>query len=128
MIRTMKIFLSAMLFLSLSLPVHAAPVSGAITAAPGSKVYTLDATLWARPRSGEAVVTLPPVRGAVHELLSQPGSYLAIRYPGGEEGSLWAEEVRDWLVALGLEPQLLLMQPGLAHDDRVELQVVQSLK
>ena len=124
----MKTCLLAVLFLCFSLTCHAEPAGNALQAGIGSKVYTLDAALWARPRSGKSVIALPPVREAVHDLLNQPGRQLAIRYPGGEEGSLWAEEVRDWLVALGLEPQLLLMQPGLAHEDRIELQVVQSLK
>jgi hypothetical protein len=128
MMHIMKTYVLPLLLLCFSLPGYAEPVTQALPAAIGAKVHTLDAALWARPRSGQAVVALPPVRAAVHELLNQPDSQLAIRYPGGEEGSLWAQEVRDWLVALGLEPGLLLMQPGLAHDDRIELQVVKSLK
>jgi hypothetical protein len=128
MIGEMKIYVFLILMVGVSLTGHAEPVSNTILTGIGGKTYTLDAALWARPRSGQSVVALPPVRDAVRQLLNQPGSQLAIRYPGGEEGSLWAEEIRDWLVALGLEPQLLIMQPGLAHDDRIELQVVQSLK
>lgn len=111
-----------------SLPAHADPVaSQPLPATTADRVYALDASLWARPRSGEAVAGLAPVREAVQELLGRPGSRLAIRYPGGEEGGLWAQELRDWLVALGVEPELLLMQPGLGRDDLIELQVVKPL-
>jgi hypothetical protein len=124
----MKTFVLSLLLLCFSLPGYAETATQVPPVAIRGKVHTLDAVLWARPRSGQSVAVLPPVRAAVHDLLNQPGSQLAIRYPGGEEGGLWAEEVRDWLVALGLEPRLLLMQPGLARDDRIELQVVKSLK
>lgn len=121
----MKLRAVCLSLLFASLPVHADPVAN--PPAPADQVYTLDASLWARPRSGEAVTGLAPVREAVQALINRPGSRLAIRYPGGEEGGLWAQELRDWLVALGVEPELLLMQPGLGHDDRIELHVVKPL-
>lgn len=128
MIRHMIIRAVYLLLLLTSLTVHADPTaSPPLPGSTADKVYTLDASLWARPRSGAAVAGLAPVREAVQDLVGQPGSRLAIRYPGGEEGGLWAQELRDWLVALGVEPELVLMQPGLGQDDRVELRVVKPL-
>ena len=62
-----------------------------------------------------------PVRDAVGELLANPGSVLQIRYPGGESGSLWAEELRDWLVALGIPQARLKVEPGSADEESIDL-------
>lgn len=88
------------------------------------KVFTIDALLWARPRTGADVSAMPPLRDAVQSMLSNPGSSLAIRYPGGDDGGLWAQELYDWLVSLGIEPAQMNMQPGSAFDDRIELRVI----
>ena len=90
-------------------------------------IHRLSAELWARPRSGARVVAMPAVREAVRALLVAPtGSRLVIRYPGGEEGSLWAEELRVWLVSLGVETPLMDLRPGSSEADQIELLVEQE--
>jgi phage baseplate assembly protein W len=88
------------------------------------KVFIIDALLWARPRTGEAVSAMPPLRNAVQSMLNTPGSRLAVRYPGGDAGGLWAEELFDWLISLGIEADMIVMQPGSAFEDRIELRVI----
>jgi len=84
----------------------------------------LSAELWARPRSGASVAAMPVVRESVQTLLASPeGSKLVIRYPGGEEGSLWAEELRVWLVSLGIDTELMDLRPGSAEPDQIELYI-----
>jgi len=83
---------------------------------------TLSADLWARPRSGTSVASMPAVRESVKKLLSAPsGSKLVIRYPGGEEGSLWAEELHVWLISLGIDASLMDLRPGSSEPDQIEL-------
>lgn len=64
--------------------------------------WGLDASTWARPRSGQAVVAMRPLPQVVRAWSQSPSSRIVIRYPGGEDGELWAHELRDWLVALGV--------------------------
>jgi len=85
------------------------------------KVEILDAEMWARPRTGASVASMSPVRKAVRRLLAAPDTRLVIRFPGGEEGSLWAEELHVWLIALGIDAASMDMRPGSARADQIEL-------
>ncbi|WP_126453275.1 hypothetical protein [Sulfuriflexus mobilis] len=119
----MKILLSLLLslFVGPSLAVESATSLFENTAATGH--YVLSAEQWARPRSGQAVLAMPPVRAAVQQLLNTPGGQLLIRYPGGDEGSIWAEELQNWLISLGIEPTLIEMRPG-SIPAQIELQIM----
>ena len=64
--------------------------------------WTLDAATWARPRSGAAILSMQPLPAVVDAWSKRPGDRIVIHHPGGEGGELWAAELRDWLVALGI--------------------------
>lgn len=83
--------------------------------------YVLLADDWARPRSGDRVAEMPAMRAAVAAWLEQPESTIFVVHPGGEAGSLWGAEVRDWLVALGVEPDHVALRPGGPRDDAILL-------
>ena len=95
------------------LPVHA-----------DSHVFELSAEEWARPRSGDRVTRLPAVRGVMEGWLQASGSLISIHYPGGEAGTLWASELRDWLVALGVPSNAIRIQPGSPSGDLLTLQLI----
>jgi hypothetical protein len=77
---------------------------------------------WARPRSASAVLQMPAVADAMRDWSQAvEGSRLYIRYPGGESGNLWALELRDWLVALGLPLERIVVSPGSARADELLL-------
>lgn len=78
---------------------------------------------WARPRSGAAVVAQPAIRHAVAAWGGDESTQILILYPGGERGTLWGREVHDWLVALGVSPRQLVLQPGGPRDDAVILRL-----
>jgi hypothetical protein len=69
---------------------------------------------------------MPPVRAAVQNLVQTPDSLLLIRYPGGDEGSIWAEELQGWLISLGIEPTLIEMRPG-SIPEQIELQLMTKM-
>ena len=100
--------------LTLSLPLHAADS------------WTLPASMWSRPRSGAAVLDMAPVADAVRAwqaaVREHPQARLVLVHAGGEEGSLWAAELRDWLVALGVPPDAIERVPG-SRADRLELRL-----
>lgn len=70
-------------------------------ATPAS-AWTLDASTWARPRSGATIAAMPPLAEVVDAWSKRPGDRIVIRHPGGEGGDVWAAELRAWLVALGI--------------------------
>lgn len=78
--------------------------------------WKLSAAEWSRPRSGVTVMEMAPVANAVRawqaEHRKHDSARLLLVHPGGEEGSLWASELRDWLIALGLPPQAVELAPG----------------
>ena len=88
--------------------------------------FVLLADDWARPRTGASVVALPAVRAAVDTWRRDERAVIQIVHPGGERGSLWGREVRDWLVALGIPPAHLAILPGGPRDDAVLLRVATS--
>lgn len=89
-------------------------------AAPG---HAIIAEEWAHPRSGEGLSQMESLRDAVREWMDHPDGTLVIRYPGGEEGGLWAGELRAWLVALGVDSRHIELWPGNERPDAVELEV-----
>lgn len=76
---------------------------------------------WSRPRSGESLVQMQGLVNAVKALNTEPLSKLQVRYPGGEEGALWASELRDWLVSLGIPSSRIELYPGQSSQEQITL-------
>jgi len=72
------------------------------TAEAAERQFQLSAEEWSRPRQGDQLVAYPGLNEAVREWSQHGVDRLRIRYPAGEAGELWAEELRDWLIALGV--------------------------
>ncbi len=85
--------------------------------------FALDAAEWARPRSAEAVTAMPAVRDAVRAWAQTPSAELVVRHPSGESGLLWGEELRSWLVALGVPGDATVLAVGGGLDGEVELMI-----
>ena len=87
-------------------------------------VEIITAEDWARPRSGESLVELPALKRTVRNFLGQKGArQIVIHHPRGEEGVLWAEELRGWLVALGIPFDAIVVDPESSRIDALELAV-----
>ena len=86
-----------------SLPGMAQEAPGA-TGSP-SPVSLVSAEDWARPRSAQMILNLPGVSDAVRQLGQHAQGILVIRHAATDEGALWASELRDWLVSLGIASQ-----------------------
>ena len=103
-------------------------------------IITADA--WARPRSGESLVQMPALKRTVRDYFGQGGGQgggqgsgqngsntdrrgqrILIRHPRGEEGVLWAEELRSWLIALGITSTDIAVSPESTRIDAIELAV-----
>lgn len=85
---------------------------------------TISAERWATPRSGETVAAWSELRELMAAFDRQPGSQLVIRYARGENGSLWAEELRSWLVSLGVPSSRIRLKDDLQGRDVVRVDTV----
>lgn len=85
-------------------------------------VFEVSAEQWARPRSGERIVAFTSLQYLVRRLDERASTVVTIRYAGGDEGLLWAEELRGWLVALGIPGDRMRLRTGLQVQDRLVLE------
>ncbi len=100
-------------------------VATAATTEVESGPWVIEAIDWARPRHGEWLVQEPALAEAM-DALQRHGGSLEIRYPGGDSGSLWAGELRAWLVALGLASEQIQLRLGAASAQQIELYRIPS--
>lgn len=87
------------------------------------RIYTLSADQWARPRAGEVIPQLEPVRLSVAYWETLDNAAILLSYPGEDSGELWAVELRDWLISLGLPSDVILLSPGLQAEDQIQMMV-----
>lgn len=87
--------------------------------------WTLEASAWARPRDGHTVVTMAPLPTVVRAWSRRSDAQLVVRYAGGEDGELWATELGDWLVALGVPGSAITLTPG-GRPERLELEITEG--
>jgi hypothetical protein len=86
--------------------------------------HILTAEQWAVPRNVQTIIQMPALAGAMAELQATPGGRLLIRYPGGDAGTLWMNELHSWLVSLGLSSADMERVPGSANSQVIELEVL----
>jgi hypothetical protein len=112
-----------------------------MTVCSAESVQIITAEDWARPRTGESLVRMPALKHTVRDYLDQKsaqesnqkgsqndrrGQRISIRHPRGEEGVLWAEELRGWLIALGIPSADITVSPQSSRIDAVELAVMDA--
>ena len=96
--------------------------SGAATANT-LRIFTLSADEWARPRSGDVIPEMASVRAAVSYWGRGTDALLVIRHPGEDSGELWAAELRDWLISLGVPSDYIHLLPGTQEADEIKIVV-----
>ena len=107
---TGRLLLSLLLF-SLSLPL----------AANSLRIFTLSADEWARPRTGEVIPEFDALRAAVSYWDKGTNYAVLIRYPGEDSGEIWASELRDWFISLGIPSDYLLLVSGSRDAEEVTI-------
>jgi len=85
------------------------------------RIFTLCADEWARPRSGAIIPQLAAVRSAVSYWGKGGDKVMAIHYPGEDSGELWAAELRDWLISLGLPSDYIRLVSGNQAADEIKI-------
>jgi len=101
-------------------------VSGVVLAQPVS--IELRAETWDIPRHGEALLNVPELSSIMQQWMSEPGQILELRYPGGEEGELWVEELKDWFVSLGVPSGAIQLTQGSKAEDIINMVIIKTVK
>jgi len=89
-----------------------------------AETLTLTAEHWARPRSAAYVSSLPEVRRAIEIYERQPQGTIVLHCATTDEAALWAEELRGWLVALGVPSRRITTVTELRPPDTLRIEVL----
>ena len=89
---------------------------------------TLHAETWDVPRHGEVLLNVPELAIIIKQWMLHPQKKIELRYPGGEAGELWVEELKDWLVSLGINSESIQITPGSGAEDIINLVLIKDGK
>ena len=89
-------------------------------------VELLRANEWSVPKKTATLLAMPAIHKSMEKLQINVNSFLKIKYPGGDEGTLWVNELRSWLIALGLSSNRIELVPGSAISTTIELEVISN--
>lgn len=92
--------------------------------AAGAEAYTVPAQFWVDTRSGASVLAQPAIAHAVQRFLGQPRARLVLQHARGDESTAHAEELRGWLIALGLEAGRIELAETAGVDRAVKIEIV----
>ena len=76
---------------------------------------------WPDRRTIKTVLSIPPIKKLLELIVENPRHQVTIRYPGGDKGNAWALELREWLVALGISSNYIVLEPGSGGRNRLLL-------
>lgn len=94
-----------------------------VNAGYAAELYKLTHEQWFLPKKAETVLQMTAIRSTLAEFEKSPSSELLILYPGGDEGTLWANEVKAWLVSLGISSRQIELRPGSSDSNIIEMRV-----
>ncbi len=85
------------------------------------RIFDVSADEWSRPRNGAVIAEFGSIRAAVEYWEKAADHGILIRYPGEDSGEIWATELRDWLVSLGIPNDYIELVPGSQSADEIRL-------
>jgi hypothetical protein len=89
-------------------------------------IVVLGAAQWREAGTAAAWSRLEPLARTVEAFDAGAGARILVRYPGGDAGNVWARQVRDRLVAMGIASRHIELQPGSGYADSLVLETVAS--
>jgi hypothetical protein len=87
------------------------------------RIFNLSADNWARPRTGDVLPQMESLRLAVSYWDSLDDAGIMLSYPGEDSGELWAAELKDWLISLGIPSDYIYLSPGLQTSGEIRILV-----
>ncbi len=91
-------------------------------------VAQLRAEVWDTQRHGEALLKVPALSAIIQKWMLAPSQLIELRYPGGEEGELWVEELHDWFVSLGVPSTKIQILPGSQAEDIINIVLIKPVE
>ncbi len=76
--------------------------------------FALKRSEWVGVQTARHLIRDPGVSRAVRAWMGHPRQSLVLLYPVGVEGRVWASELANWLVALGVPRRHLVLRPHLS--------------
>lgn len=98
-----------LLVFAISLPVQA-----------GGSV-SVSAEQWSRVRRASDVVAIPGMADRLAGWDETGKRVITIGYEGGETGQVWAEQLRNWLVALGVPQDSIRFEGGASSPGNIKM-------
>jgi len=89
------------------------------------KSILLHAETWDMSRHGEALLKVQALVVIIKDWQKNTKNKIELRYPGGEEGELWVEELKDWLVSLGVPSRNIELLPGSDAQDVINIALIE---
>ena len=102
----------------------AATVFLLVASAAACETFSVGPELWDRPRSGRILLEQPAVRRAVNAYLANPVQTLVIHHALGADAAGQGEELRNWLIALAIEPARIVLAGDLAAGEVLKIEVI----
>jgi len=84
----------------------------------------LHANEWLLPKKAATILEMPAISKSMQQLKRDMSSSLLLKYPGGDEGTLWINELRSWLIALGLSSKRIELVQGSVNPATIEFEVL----
>ncbi|MEF8792260.1 hypothetical protein [Thiohalorhabdus sp.] len=81
------------------------------------------ASEWKAPASVEEAAARPALHRTLAAYLRKPGRWVRLAHAGGAAGSAWAQDMRSWLITLGIPADRIQIDPGLTDSGRLTLAV-----
>lgn len=103
-------------------------VSTVFKSSPGSKPgsWVLSAEQWEFARHGESLLSLPVLNDVINSWFADRNKLIEIRYPGGEEGEFWVQELTDWLVSLAIPADRMITVAGSGSGDIIKFGLIKQ--
>jgi len=88
----------------------------------------LQAETWEVSRHGELLIKIPALTTIINKWSEDTRQKIELRYPGGEAGVLWVEELMDRLISLGIPSSAIQLLPGSSAEDIIHVVLIEAIK
>ena len=88
-----------------------------------AQTCVLNDTFWLQPRSGILTLNENSIRPCITDLLANKTNKLLINYNDTDESSISATELRQWLIALALPAERIILKKATTLTDPIRLEI-----
>lgn len=94
-----------------------------VASAAHAETCVVDDGFWQQPRSGMAVLNNTAIKPCVMALLADNKGKLFIIYNDTDESGISANELRQWLVALALPAERIILKKATSLSDPIRMEI-----